>query len=201
MSPQPHEAVWALSTAGVAARCLQVVADLGVADRIDDEPVPVDVLAEACEIDADALERVLRLLTSHGVFDRHPDGYGHTPSSRLLREEHPMSMRPFAQMMGLPLIWGGVTELGQSVRTGQPGLDSLAPEGIWAYLQDNPGEAEVFGRAMTAKAGPEVAAVLDAYDFTRFATIADIGGGGGTCCGPCSTPRRPPRGSCSISRG
>jgi O-methyltransferase len=32
---------------------------------------------------------------------------------------------------------------------------------------------------MTAKAGAEVAAVLDAYDFGGFATIADIGGGRG----------------------
>jgi C-methyltransferase len=179
MSRQPHEIVWALSNAEFAARCLHVVADLGVADLIEDEPVSVDVLAEACEVDADALERVLRLLTSHGVFDRRPDGYGHTPSSRLLRDDHPMSMRPFAQMMGLPLVRGSVTELGQSVRTGRPGLETLEPKGIWAYLQEHPGEAQVFGRAMTAKAGAEVAAVRAAYDFTRFGTIADIGGGRG----------------------
>jgi hypothetical protein len=32
---------------------------------------------------------------------------------------------------------------------------------------------------MTAKAAADVAAVLGAYDFSRFATIADIGGGRG----------------------
>jgi hypothetical protein len=42
--PQPHEIVWALSTAGFAARCLHVVSELGVADRIGDEPVPVKEL-------------------------------------------------------------------------------------------------------------------------------------------------------------
>jgi hypothetical protein len=38
MAEQPHETVWRLSTAGVAARCLHLVADLGVADRIADGP-------------------------------------------------------------------------------------------------------------------------------------------------------------------
>lgn len=178
-SPQPHEAVWALSTAGFAARALHVVAELGVADRIDDAPVPAAALAAACDVDADALDRVLSLLAAHDVFERHPDGYRHTPSSRLLRDDHPMSMRPFAQMMGLPLIWGSLTELRQSVQTGRPGLETLEPKGIWAYLQDRPGEADVFAHAMTAKAGAEVAAVVAAYDFTRFATVADVGGGRG----------------------
>ena len=88
-------------------------------------------------------------------------------------------MRAFARMMGLPLIWGSLTELERSVRTGRPGLEVLEPKGIWAYLQDRPAEAEVFGRAMTAKAGADVDAVLGSYDFTRFETIADIGGGRG----------------------
>jgi hypothetical protein len=30
-----HETVWELATAGVAARCLHAVADMGVADHID----------------------------------------------------------------------------------------------------------------------------------------------------------------------
>jgi hypothetical protein len=179
MSPLPHETVWDLSTVGFATRCLHVAAEVGVADHVNETPVPVGVLAAACDVDANALDRVLRLLAAHGVFDRCAEGYRHTPSSRLLRTDDPASMRPFVQMMGLPLVWGSLSELERSVRTGRPGLESQEPKGIWAYLQDRPAEAEVFGRAMTAKAGADVAAVLSAYDFARFETIADIGGGRG----------------------
>lgn len=179
MTREPHEAVWELSTAGVAARCLHVLAELGVADHIAETAVPATILAAACDVDADALDRVLRLLAAHGVFECHADGFRHSPSSRLLRGDHPMSIRPFAQMMGSALIWGSLTELESSVRTGRPGLEVLEPAGIWAYLQDHPDEADVFGRAMTAKACAEVAAVLAAYDFGGFTTIADVGGGRG----------------------
>jgi hypothetical protein len=152
---------------------------LGVADRIGDQPVVISELAASCGVDRDALDRVLRLLASHGMFERGPGGYSHTPSSDLLRSDHPMTMRPFAQMMGLPFVWGSLTELKHAVRTGKPAVEVLEPKGIWAYLQDRPDEAEIFGRAMTAKASVDVGAVIAAYDFTSFGRIADIGGGRG----------------------
>ena len=179
-APSPHEVVWDLSTVGFAARCLHVVAELGIADHVGSTAaVPVGALAAACDTDPDALDRVLRLVAAHGVFERTADGYRHTSSSLLLRSDDPMSMRPFARMMGLPLVWDSLTELERSVRTGRPGLEVQEPKGMWAYLQDRPAEAEVFGRAMTAKAAADVGGVLGSYDFTRFETIADIGGGRG----------------------
>jgi predicted enzyme related to lactoylglutathione lyase len=175
----PRETLWALSTAAFPARCLQVAADLGIADRIDDLPIPVHDLAAAAEVDSDALDRVLRLLAANGVFQNHTGGFGHSPASRLLRSDHPMSMRPFVAMTALPMVWGSLAELERSVRSGRPALEVLEPDGLWAYLRDRPDEAEVFARAMTAKASGEIAAVLATYDFSRFATIADIGGGRG----------------------
>jgi C-methyltransferase len=177
--PTARETLWALSTALVPARCLHAAADLGIADRIDDLPVPVHDLAAAANVDPDALDRILRLLAAHGVFHRHTGGFGHSPASRLLRSDHPMSMRPFVAMAAMPMMWGSLTQLQRSVHTGRPALEALEPDGLWAYLRDRPAEAAVFARAMTAKASGEIAAVLATYDFSRFATIADIGGGRG----------------------
>ena len=179
MAMQPHEIVWTLTNAVVGSRSLHVVAELGVADLIGDEAVGVQELATACGVDADALDRVLRLLATHGIFEPERDGYGHTDASRLLRSDHPMSMRAFARMMGLPGVVAMLDRLEHSVRTGKPAAELVDPKGLWAYLQRHPGEAEVFGQAMTAKAAADIAAVLGAYDFGRFGTIADIGGGRG----------------------
>lgn len=177
--PPPNAVIWALSTAGFAARCLHVVADLGVADRIGDQPVTISELASSCAADPDALDRVLRLLAAHGIFEWQHGSYSHTPSSRLLCSDAPMTMRPFAQMMGLPLCWGSLAEFKHSVQTGKPAVEILEPAGLWAYLQQRPDEAQIFGRAMTARASADVGAVIAAYDFTRFGRIADIGGGRG----------------------
>jgi C-methyltransferase len=174
---QPHEVLWSLTNACFAARCLHVVAALGIADRLDEGSVPVGALAADC--DPDAVDRVLRLLAAYGVFERTAEGYRHTPSSRLLRSDDSMSMRAFAQLFGVPLVWNALGELEHAVRTGRPGVEKFESGGFWAYLHSHPLEADVFGRAMAAKAGPDVAAVLSAYDFGRFPTVADIGGGRG----------------------
>lgn len=82
---------------------------MGVADHIGDQPVRIGELASSCGVD-----RVLRLLTTHGIFQRQHGSYGHTPSSLLLRSDHPMTMRAFAQMMGMPFTWGSLAEFKHS---------------------------------------------------------------------------------------
>lgn len=179
MEEQPHERLWRLATAAVVSTSLQVAAELGVADHVGDAPVGVDELASACGADAGALDRVLLLLSAHGVFERRGEDFIHTDASRLLCSEHPMSMRAFPRMMGMASFRDSVSRLEHSVRTGRPAFDLIDGEGVFAHLQRHPEEARIFGASMTAKAAADIGAVLDAYDFGRFTTIADIGGGHG----------------------
>ena len=176
---RPDQAVWGLATSHVTARALQLVADLAVADHIDDDAVAVEDLATRCGVDPGALDRVLRLLVAHGVFRRDAQGYCHTSASRLLRADDPTSMVAFVRMMGLPVIWSSFASLDTSLRAGAPAVEQVEPGGFWAYLQHHPEEARIFDEAMTAKARADIAAVVTAYDFRPFGTIADIGGGRG----------------------
>ena len=147
--------------------------------RIDEAPVPVAALASACAVDVDALDRILRLLAVHGVFERDADRYGHTPASRLLRSDASGSMRPYARLRGMPLLRRSLSELDRSVRIGRPALEAVESRGLWAYLNEHPDEAEMFDHAMTGKAIAGVAGVLATYDFGGFTTIVDVGGGRG----------------------
>ncbi len=175
----PQEVVWELSNAIVASRSLHVAAELGVADQIGDEPMTEESLALACETSPDALDRVLRLLVTFGLFRCTDGGYLHTEASRLLRSDHASSMRAFARLNGLPGLSVIFAELEHSVRTGSPAVELLDPKGFWSYLHDHPEQAGVFEQAMTGKAHADVAAVLQAYDFSRHQRIADVAGGNG----------------------
>jgi hypothetical protein len=114
-----------------------------------------------------------------GVFDRVGDAYAHTDASRLLRSDHPMSMRAFPRMMGMVSFSESLGHLAHSVRTGEAAFCLVEPDGLFAHLQRHDDEARIFDASMTAKAAGDTAAVLAAYDFSRFSTIADIGGGRG----------------------
>ncbi len=175
----PFEALLQLSAGYYVSRALHAVADLGVADALGDAPQPAASLAAATRADAGALDRVLRLLALYGVFEYRDGAVAHTAASRLLRHDHPQSMRSLVRMFGLPGFWTAVGELGVTIRTGEPSANHALPGGIWGYLKANPDASRIFGEAMTAKAQGHVAAIVQTYDFSRFDVIADIGGGRG----------------------
>ena len=152
-------------------RALHVVADLGIADVLDQEARSAADLAKEVGADADALDRVLRLLASHGVFDRRSGKYVHNALSRVLRSDHPQSMRAYVRLVGLPVFWKSWGALEQVVRSGKPAVSD-----IFAYFKEHPQETEIFDAGMRSKAESAISPVIAAYDFSIFDTIGDIGG-------------------------
>lgn len=175
----PHETVWQLAEAVIPSVALHTVAELGVADHVQSGGSTAAELASACGADGAALDRVLRLLCAHGIFDWDGTTYRHTAASELLRSDHPRSMRGFARLNGLPVAARSIAALGAAVRTGRPGVETVDPGGFFAYLAKHPDEAQVFGEAMSQKARADIADLLAAYDVTPFRTVVDVGGGRG----------------------
>ncbi len=179
MTPDPVTTVLQIAGGHCLPRCLHVVADLGVADALDDRPRTAEELASEVGAEPDALRRVLRLLAAHGVFEFHDGAFRHSPASRLLRSDHPQSLRAVVRMFGLRMNWASWEALNHTVRTGLPAADKVVPGGFWAYFAAHPDDSVIFNAAMEAKAHGQIAGVIAAYDFSGFRLIGDIGGGRG----------------------
>ena len=176
----PFQAIVMMAGGVVLPRCLHAAADLGVADALgEEEQKTSEQLAASVGAHPDALFRVLRVLSSNGIFEMTGRKVRHSPASRLLRSDHPHSLRSLARMFGLPGCWNAFNEFGYSVRTGIPAGTKTLPKGLWRYFQENPEAGRIFNEAMVGKAQVQVPAVVGAYDFSRFGTVADIGGGRG----------------------
>ena len=161
---QPHEIVWTLLSGAFAFRALQVVAELGVADHLGEDPMDVAALASACGASTDGLNRVLRLLADFGIFERlQHDRYRHTGASRVLRSDHPTSLRAFCRMHGLPAIQAAYSHLDHSVRTESTAFDLVDERGLFPYLSDHPDAADIFSHAMTARAAADIAAIVGGF--------------------------------------
>jgi O-methyltransferase domain len=65
------------------------------------------------------------------------------------------------------------------VQTDDGALDDALGMEVYAYLQQYRADAAVFDAAMSSVSGQEAAALRDAYDFSRFGTLVDVGGGRG----------------------
>jgi hypothetical protein len=156
-----------------------VAAELGIADLLTDGPRTAGELAEKTHTHGNALYRVLRALASVDIFAEDAHGrFSLTPLADLLRTDASASQRPFAIMMGAEFhgAWG---ELLHSVRTGEQGFEKKFGVPFFQYMTERPERGKIYDAAMTGVHGGETEPMLDAYDFSPFQTVIDIGGGNG----------------------
>ena len=179
MAGNAFDLVRQLAASQYLVRALHVVTELGVADHLGDQPSTPERLAQQVGADADALGRLLRLLSSRGIFLCEGGTVTHTDASRLLGSAHPASLRAFVLMFAQPIQWQMAGDLMHAVRTGEAVAERAHPGGLWSYFQAFPEFGRVFDAAMAAKAGAQVAAILATYDFSDLGTVVDVGGGGG----------------------
>lgn len=173
----PADVVADLAKGHIPARCLHVIADAGVADAVGPAGAAPAEIASATGLSADAVDRMLRLLAAHGIFEHGESGtYRHNAASELLRSDHPRSLRSYVRMTGMPSFWDRYTELHAAARSGQRPHTMAS---LVEYFASHPEESAIFNAAMVSKSRTVLPAVAAAYDFARFATIADIGGGRG----------------------
>jgi len=161
------------------SQAIYVAAEIGVADLLAGGPQTVRELSAKTNTHNEALYRLLRALSSVGIFaetDHHR--FSLTPLAENLLSDIPGSHRQFAIMMGAECYqaWG---HLLHSVRTEEQAFHKRFGMPIFQYLTENPERGQLFDAAMTGVHGGETDPMIDAYDFSQFQTVVDIGGGNG----------------------
>jgi len=162
------------------SRAIYVAAKLQLTDLLADGPRPAEELAAAAGVAPRPLYRLLRALAGVDVFARDADGrFRLNPLAEPLGGRGPDSLRALAVTLGeeKDRCWD---DLFETVRTGETAFDRLYGRPVFAYLGEHPEQAEIFDAAMTGFSGRAMRAVLDAYDLSGVATLADVGGGLGT---------------------
>jgi hypothetical protein len=177
----PPEAVMMQMTIGfIVSQAISVAAKLYLADQLADGAKTLQQLAAATATHEPSLYRLLRALTSVGVFRKNSDGqYENSPLSEVLRSDNPHSLRAAAHMICDREHWNSHGNLLHSVKTGEIAFDHTFGMPVFPYFAENPAVAEIFDNAMTSFSAPMAQAVAAVYDFSQTGTIADIGGGHG----------------------
>ncbi|CAM5293842.1 O-methyltransferase [Streptomyces avidinii] len=181
-STEPH--VLGLLERALSASCaasLRAAVKLGLADALGSTPASARDLAVAVGADPDALRRLLRSLTGHGVFaEDAAGGFVHTEVSLLLRTDAPDSLGHLVLWMTEPWTWELWGRLDESVRTGKEMFTDLYGGEFFDHLHAAwPESAAVFDRAMTQASKQSATAVAGALPLSGARTVADVGGGQG----------------------
>jgi SAM-dependent methyltransferase len=176
----PPVAMMGLITGYWLSQAVGVVAKLGVADHISNGPNTCDELARSVGADSSALYRVLRLLSSVGVFTQvAPRSFGLTALGETLRSDAPGSVRNFAITETAPGHWQPWGRLEESVRTGKPAAHAALGMELFEWYAQNPDEAGFFNAAMGNLSALAAGELVRVFDFSAFCKVVDVGGAHG----------------------
>jgi hypothetical protein len=168
-------------TALVIARAVYAATKLGIPDLLQDRQLGSEELAQATGTPPGVLYRLLRALSSAGVMAEFPERrFALTPVGHVLRSDVPGSMRALVLFCGAPFYLHAWQEILYSIQTGKPAWDKVHGMAVFDYYRQHPEDARIFDEAMTSLSWAEAHAVVRAYDFARFRTLVDVGGGHGT---------------------
>jgi SAM-dependent methyltransferase len=164
----------------IVHQALYAAAKLGVADLLQDGPRSTAELARQLEVNESALHRVLRALASQGIFEEiSPRTFANNPVSSYLRTGVPGSVRSMVIFWGTENYYRPFGEILYSVRTGKSARTEVFGMDGWEYLKQHPENARIFDDAMTDLSSIMGPAVAGAYDFGRWGSVMDVGGGNG----------------------
>jgi len=166
---------------GIAnTQAMFVVAKLGVADLLKDGPKSVEDLANATQSHAPSLYRVMRTLANQGIFvETENRQFALSPLAELLKTNAQGSLRDYSILSGSGYQLQVWSNLLKAVQTGEPAFKHTYEIGIFEYFQDHAEDSKFFNEAMTSISKMDTTAVCNAFDFSSFHTIVDVGGGHG----------------------
>jgi hypothetical protein len=162
------------------AQSIYAAAKLGVADALADGPRTCEDLSKSTAMNPAALYRVLRMLSSVGLFVESPGQcFSLTPMGRYLQSGQAGSVRDLAIFIGGAWHLRPWTDLLQTMQTGEAAFERWHGMSFYQYLSEHPEDAAIFDRAMDTVVSGSASAVAGACHLEGAKVVVDVGGGRG----------------------
>ena len=163
------------------SQCLYVATRLGIFDILDEEgEQTVESLAQKTNTDTERLYFILRALAHIDVLQEKPERvFAPTQTSTLLSTNKKPSVGHLLMHLIEPAQWDAWKVLPEALAKGVVPFELANGKSVYQYCYDNEWSKDTFIKAMSFLTNSQVEGLLDAYDFSQFATVMDVGGGQG----------------------
>ncbi|MEU4449059.1 methyltransferase [Actinosynnema sp. NPDC050801] len=175
-----RRAVVDLVFGSMASQVVAAYVKLGIPNVIGGQDLSADDVAAACGTQARATRRLLRAATALGLLSEDDGRFSATPAGALLRSDVPGSVDALARVFTDPVMLRSWHRLDDSVRTGRTAFDEVFGTAFFDHLASEPDLSAAFNTAMSQGTHTVAGLLPDAYDFGRFGSVVDVGGGDGT---------------------
>ena len=167
-----------LQEAAMVDRCITVATHLRIADQLIGGSLTIDELAARVGADPGMLYRIMRLLSSWGIFSESGGKtFALSSNAQLLRSDHSLSIasslasRRCADLAAPCLI--------EAVRENKNPFLLATGMGFWEYLSRNEELNSSFDEEMRAIAANTSIPAFERVNWAGSAVVADVGGGTG----------------------
>ena len=176
----PHAQLIQMGTASWVSALVYAAAKVGIADHLAGGPKSAAEAAAAMHLHAPTLHRFMRTLAGLGILTEQ-DGqrFALTPFGEALKTGAPGAARATLLSFCGPTFWRTWEHVAYSLETGKSAFKLTWGMPIFDFFGEHPAEAVLFSEAMVGFHGGEPPAVAQAYDFSPFQTVVDVGGATG----------------------
>ena len=176
-TPEAIQHVFQLMTGHIVASAVNIAARLGLSDRLAQGPRSAGDLARETGVNADALYRLMRALSSLGLYEEMPGRtFALAPAGAALCDG---PMRWMALWIAGEWNFRVYANAMHSVKTGESAVPVTTGNAVFEDFAKDPELSKIFNDAMTGFSNLVIPAVLEAYDFSGITTLVDIAGGHG----------------------
>ena len=176
--PGDVERLRQMITGYTISQVIAVAATLDLADMMAKDAMTPEQLATKTGGHGPALTRLLHALVALGLAEEpHAGQFRMTALGSLLRKGAPEC--DLALMAGSEFNWRTWGDLLYAVRTGETAFEHVFGMKNFEWIALKPERAAAFDAYMANYTQRAAAAILAAYDFSRYRLIVDIGGGNG----------------------
>ena len=176
----PPVRIMEAALAGLSPAALATLCHLDVPDKVT-APVPLADLADLLEVDADRLERLLRLAHVQGWIRLDRTGRVHpTRVTAFLRRDHPGGWRAWAIFAAQPEVTRSLGAMTAALVEDGDAFRTANQQPFFPWMAEHPDAAARFDEAMAAGARLHGLLLARALDWSDRRRVCDVGGGDGT---------------------
>jgi hypothetical protein len=160
-----------------AAKSLYAAVELDIATHLSNGPQKIEALSKLACCHEESLYRLLSMLSKIGIFqEQSQNEFSNTKMSELLVKDHPSSLRSLILFYSheMSQSWNQIVGC---IEQGKPAFDLTFGSPVFSYFRTHPIQARSFNEAMKEKSIATIESVLRIFDFSKFESVCDIGGG------------------------
>lgn len=178
--PPNYYSVMQLCTGFANVNVIYTLVKSGVIEQMRNSEKTLEEITSSGKYNPNVLFRLLRYAAAIGLVSLNDNTYSLTDNGKFLLKDVSGSMYYGVMLFGAGPWHRSWNNLMYSLETGKPAFEHTMGEPFFSFLNLHPQYGEPFDKWMSAVSDMASKAIVEAYNFSPYKTVCDIGGGRGS---------------------